>query len=206
MTRLIPRHSFGKSHSATATNSASAARRISGCVQREPDDRERGEVLGERSGPVAEGLRRSVDRRPPAGLGEVRAGGDGSAQQARGEREPGIVGADGVGSQQRARRHAHEGVHRVPQRVEAGDLVDEELDGEERARDRHYHRMAQHLEARGQRRRSNVVDYSEKKQHRVEPHAARPAQARHERDGGNDVHRDMLGRLALPVNDGKRDR
>ena len=127
---------------------------------------------------LRERLGRGVRGEARSGLGEVRSGGDRSAQQSGGDGDGETVVARDAGGQQRARGNADEGVHRVPERIEPGDLVGEEFHEDEDRGCRDHIRMGEHGQLVRQVDVAVARAEPQHEQHDVEPDAACPGQAR----------------------------
>jgi hypothetical protein len=106
-----------------------------GVVGREPGEADGYRVFGGAEGDIGDGLGRRGDGGANRGLGGVGGEGDGSAERGgeylhlRGELGAGLVG------DKRGDRDADEGVEDIPEEIEGGELVGEELDEEEDGRD-----------------------------------------------------------------------
>ena len=97
-------------------------------------------------------------------------------QRSAATRREGVRGVRRGGpGEERRRRHADERVHRVPDRVEVGNLVGEELDEVEQARGHDDPRVRENRELAGQAQRARASQESQHGDRRVE------AQARGER-------------------------
>jgi len=153
-------------------------------LEGEEQTRQHHAVLGETGQPVADRLRRVIDRRPRAGLGQMRAGSDRTADQGGRQLCARAVVVERTPRQQHARRNTHEGLQGIPQRVEGRHLVGDEL------ADRQHARRPQHPVGfdQGQRlRQRDVVEAREQsdQQYRgVQANARGPGQAPGDRDLG----------------------
>ena len=107
-----------------------------------------------------------------------------------------LIGAEYARRQRRAGRDAQQRVQQVPQRVDAGNLVGEELDEEHHAAGHEHHRMLQQAEPGRQFDPAHPARHAGQEEHRVEAQAAGPA----ERGGDGDELRRVDGFMVGPAN------
>jgi hypothetical protein len=139
-------------------------------------------VLGERRGPVAERLRRGVDRRARARLGEMHAGGERAAEDRRGEGHRRIGVAEHRRGERRARGNADEAVHGIPEAVEPGQLVGEELHRAHEAARGEDQRVLEQAQVLRQLEPAQRAGEAEGEDHRVGAQAAAPRERRSDRE------------------------
>ena len=174
---------FGMSQIVNAISTRSTTSDAMGCANASHSIVPTASVLAERRGPVRERLRRRVDQRAAAGLGEVAAAASVPPTMAAATIQARRRIAEDARRERGARGNANERLHEIPHRIDARDLVGEELHEAHEARRREHERMREHGKAAGQVDPVQKPSPPSDEQHGVEAHAAGPA------DGGRRVRR-----------------
>ncbi len=116
----------------------------------EPGEEDGQDIFAHAEGDVGEGLGRGGDGGADGGFAAVSDEGDSASGKRGGKLLGGREGCRGLIREERGDRNADEGVERVPDEVEGGDLVGEELDGEEREAGGDDAPVGEQVEGRGQ--------------------------------------------------------
>ena len=121
-----------------------------GVASGEPGKRDGDDIFAEGEADVGEGFRRGCDGGTDSGLASVGGEGDGCTEEGGNElflrRERG----GGAPCDESGDRYADEGMERVPDEIEGGDFVGEELDGEEGGAGSYYPPTGEEMKRVGQ--------------------------------------------------------
>lgn len=156
--------------------------------ERRPDNANGKRILTERCHPVGHRFRRCIDQHATASFCKVRACRKNAAQKAGREGQAGITLCDGGGREQRSARNPDEGVNRVPEGVQAGNLVRKKLRKEKQPGDDHDRGMRKEREVVRQRQNARVLKNTQKKDYGIEPNTTCPAQPRDECQSRERIH------------------
>ena len=170
------RHAFGNSQIISGIKPMTTIAAASGCASASHNSPPTARSSVNDAAQLENGSGDVLMTRPAARLREVAAGGERAAEDRCSERHRTGRIAENARGECRAGGNADEGLHDIPERIDARHLVRKKLDEAHEPCGHEHQRMRERREARRQIHEAQVAGRADDEQHRVEPQSARDAE------------------------------